>query len=421
MNPEFDEVLLTAYLDNEVTEAERAKVEQQLRASESSRMLLEELRSVRTLVAQLHLSQSSRNFQVGPWNETNSSNQASSVVLNDPGSKWNMSYQKLASIAALIAIVVCTSVLFLGPYRNSISHRSTGTNAARDEKPIDLAIKESVPTDQETVELVIRPGIASPSRTLSLPLGNEGLPRLEKNAADVSLPMSRGTAGAGFDNPQMGLAVNDSTKGGLGGGGSNAPLAKRKSAESENRMIESPPAPMLVDPANLGLELSKAEAQVQQTEPSAQLFFDSLFAMPSKDRGEWEAVDSKSNRDSYFFQKGQLADVLKRQAGELSPNDESIARLSFRYKNTQEQEKVLNEKGGQSAATPSDYVLTENKPTEDPIQTEADEKKSALVPILLEFQIPSEEWQNGAKQLRKFLCQPFPTSVEQRRPVGCHA
>lgn len=138
MNPQFDEVLLTAYLDNEVTDEERTRVEEQLQSSEASRKLLEELRSVRNLVAQLHQSQPARRFQQGPWNEpalpevngASLSMVAPRVVLNETSWYRRVPLQRLASLAALIAIAVCASVLLIGPNTKSISlseNRSAGT------------------------------------------------------------------------------------------------------------------------------------------------------------------------------------------------------------------------------------------------------------------------------------------------------
>ena len=411
MNPEFDEVLLTAYLDNEVTDSERMKVEEQLRVSESSRILLEELRSVRTLVAQLHLSQPSRDFQVGPWNETNPTNEASPVVLNDPGSSWKVSYQRLASIAALIAIAVCTTVFLVGPNRISITQHGAATIAKRDEKSIDLSFIESVRTDQERVGLAIQPGVESPSRTLSSPAGNAGLPSLEKDTPDVALSMSRSAAGSSLGRAQAGRSVEDApigVGGGFGGGMSSAPLSNQKSAISENRNIVPAPVPMTpaaapitVDPSNFALGISKPEEQVKQSEPSVAKLFDSFFDLQSTNRSEWEAVDSKRSRDTFFFQNGQLADFALRQDSENFPIEESIASYSFRYRSKKEQETVPHEKDELKAVISIDRGVTDGEPADKAKQSEAKEKKSASVPMFLEFQIPSDDWEKGAKRLRE--------------------
>ena len=144
MNPQFDEVLLTAYLDNEVTDEERASVEKQLQSSEASRKLLEELRSVRNLVAQLHLSQPARRFQQGPWNEpvlpevndVTRSVGTPRVVLKETRWYQRMPLQRLASLAALFAIAVCASVFLMGPNTKSVSRISESgkTETASDAK-----------------------------------------------------------------------------------------------------------------------------------------------------------------------------------------------------------------------------------------------------------------------------------------------
>ena len=56
MNPEFDEVLLTAYLDNEVTDSERMKVEEQLRASGGIAFRSNTCCTIASLAAQSRLS-----------------------------------------------------------------------------------------------------------------------------------------------------------------------------------------------------------------------------------------------------------------------------------------------------------------------------------------------------------------------------
>ena len=145
MNPEFDEVLLTAYLDDEVTDAERTAVEEQLRTSESSRKLLEEFRSVRSLVMQLHQSHPSRSFQSGPWNETALASDLPKVVLNHSRATWGMSYKKLATIAALIAVAVSSSLLFLQPNGTSISRSGDAGSAARPISPMAEPVVESKP------------------------------------------------------------------------------------------------------------------------------------------------------------------------------------------------------------------------------------------------------------------------------------
>lgn len=69
--PQFDESLLTAYIDNELTDAERALVEDVLSRSAEARSLLDDLRQVRSLVSGLQSIPLPRSFAKGPWNQTN--------------------------------------------------------------------------------------------------------------------------------------------------------------------------------------------------------------------------------------------------------------------------------------------------------------------------------------------------------------
>ncbi len=388
MNPEFDEVLLTAYLDNEVTEAERARVEEQLRASEASRLLLEELRSVRTLVEQLHLSQPSRNFQIGPWNENNETSQTSPVGLNIDGSHWKISYQRLASIAALIAIAICASVLLLGPNRNSISRL------------------ESTDTD------------ASSTRTLSLQAENKDLPSMEKNNADTAVSRSRGADGASFDTSQTGLAIEDSPvgiPGAFGGPVRSAPLAKHKASPSETNDVELVPAPVVVDPLiNPALGLSNPAdplQRLQRLEPSTKLLLESLFEKQASGNNEWESLDSLRTQDSFFRSNGRSEDFVQRSDAMHSTSDESIARFSFRYKPTTELELALAEKLHDkdakitSAAKPTNENgltdgVVDSKLKEVDVQRKNLSLKTAEDTLIVEFQIPREDWENGAKRLR---------------------
>jgi hypothetical protein len=130
----FDETLLTAYLDNELTSSEREAVERQLHSSESTRKLVAELRSIREMIMQVHLSPPSRSFTNGPWNEPQ-------VVLPLQGSIWARNWQRLASLAAVLAIIVGGSVLFVRtivPFNHQLS----------DSRPATPMMQEKAATDQ---------------------------------------------------------------------------------------------------------------------------------------------------------------------------------------------------------------------------------------------------------------------------------
>jgi hypothetical protein len=125
----FDETLLTAYLDNELTSSEREAVERQLHTSESKRKLLAELRSIREMIAQVHLSPPSRSFTNGPWNESQEVLPLQdSIWMQD--SIWTRNWRRLASLAAVLAILVGGSVLFVRtivPFNQQLSDSRPAT------------------------------------------------------------------------------------------------------------------------------------------------------------------------------------------------------------------------------------------------------------------------------------------------------
>ena len=107
----FDETLLTAYLDNELSNEEQERVELHLQSSESTRKLFHELRSIRSLVMEFHQATPVRSFEKGPWNE-------SKVSLANPNSVWMQHGRQIASLAAVVAIAVSGSILYFKPFTN---------------------------------------------------------------------------------------------------------------------------------------------------------------------------------------------------------------------------------------------------------------------------------------------------------------
>jgi len=310
MIPEFDEVLLTAYLDEEVTDAERTAVEEQLRISESSRKLLEELRSVRSLVRQLHLTQPSRSFQSGPWNETALASESPQVVLNHSRSLWGMSYQKLATIAALIAVAFISSILFLDPNSTSIS-RSISRSGDTGPAARPLASKAEESSENST----------------NMPFGGPPAPRA------AGTPSSR--------------------------------------RESTSPGVASKPEPL---------------------NPSVQTLLQTLSKVSSDNQYNWVVMESLGD--------GDASNALKDNSGEVDPTVslgrtravDSNARYSYRYKNSIEREPVADK----------NKSLQENRSAENSARTESDTKETQPpLPILIELQIPREDWGDGAKRLRE--------------------
>lgn len=114
----FDESMLTAYLDDELSSEERKRVEFELSRSESAREMLRDLRSIRELVKQVRYCDSSKLCVNGPWNDsTRNCEESSKVSINNSianlatRSNWWARNQTLLSIAAAIAILLTVGSL----------------------------------------------------------------------------------------------------------------------------------------------------------------------------------------------------------------------------------------------------------------------------------------------------------------------
>ena len=431
LNPEFDEVLLTAYLDDEVTDEERALVERQLRNSESSRKLLEELRSVRNLVVQLNRTQPSRSFQQGPWND-NKENQASSkVVLNDHRASWNKSFQRLASLAALIAIAACVSVLMFGPRRDTMAL----TEGVK--KKMDRALPtENSPQDAPTDSFAFTPMAPSVTTENALPLAKAGTGEAETKEEPKQEPLGRaaqssgaGMGSTGRESPAAGIGRTgraakesreiESTAGlpgaaGLsaprsanGPGGANGaggfgnsmpakPMAKQKEdAESSNGIDPAPAAlRMLVESDAGATKLGKAQApgSAPNTTPS-ELYF--LLPLIEQGQGDWLAINGRIGADAISDKEDRNL-VLKEV--EASPKSSpSSARYTYRFRGTVSNQDKASLEGlditeKRSSAIPS---------TESSLGAALKTVDDTADPFVIELQVPADKWESGSERLRK--------------------
>ncbi len=341
MTPEFDDVLLTAYLDDEVNDAEREKVEKQLRTSAASRTLLEELRSVRNLVTQLHMTQSTRSYQQGPWNQANlaiheessSASEMPKVVLQDPRSHWKLPFQRIASIAALIAIAVCGRLLLLQPNKPAISlSDGTSTSADRDLK----TLTEIRPTHE------------------SEDFGN----------SVQAVPAS----GSGSVRSLSG------------------PAEPAPGAVYSNQPNDSP---------SLAKKPTDHEGQKSSSKQSEQYFLDDLL----KDQSlEWKIRDVQEV-DSRDRKSSDWVDNFVQQENSNSLNrDEPITKLYFRYRNVNQLGRVIDEP---TALVRESATTKESESVQFDKQLEEKHEKVADRPLLVEFEIPSNDWESGAKRLRQ--------------------
>lgn len=395
MTPEFDDVLLTAYLDDEVTEAERKKVEEQLRTSAASRKLLEELRSVRNLVTQIHMTQSTRSYQQGPWNQANSvsheesspASEMSQVVLHDPRSRWKLPFQRLASIAALIAIAVCGRILLWQPNKPAIS-LSDGTRTSTD---LDLKSRREIRPTHETEDFGISDKAVPASGSGGVRSLNESANR-DKSESDVALSVSQATDGERFGNAPMQPSPKFQELNGIGD-------QKSKSQFSENKTTEPAPGAMNsnlpLDSHSLALNLTDPEVQKPFSEQTQHYFLDDLLKDQSQ---EWRKLDVHEVESLAGRSSDWVENSAKLKKSDSSERNEPIASLFFRYRNVNQLGRVIEDSTAllrKSATTKeSESAEFDKKPAEK-------QKKVAERPLLVEFEIPSDDWASGAKRLRQ--------------------
>ena len=132
----FDEVLLSAYLDQELEPSERLKVERELDKSPELRTLFAELSQIRNLVAACNIPLESESKTIsGPWESNNSTKIVSPTTLDSSHSAWTKSWRPLASLAAAAALMMgLGSIVILSTSTGRwISYQSTNEEVARPE------------------------------------------------------------------------------------------------------------------------------------------------------------------------------------------------------------------------------------------------------------------------------------------------
>ena len=371
MIPQFDEVLLTAYLDDEVTEEERAIVVEELRTSEASRRLLEELRSVRNLVVQLHLLPPTRRFEQGPWNaaavpEANAVAipiDTPKVVLNK--ARWfrRMPLQRLASLAALIAIAVCASFLMIGPNTKSIS-QSGGTTADKSvfAKPLEKFGNNVALEVSET----------------------EGLIVVQPNEIGAATAMKRGrdeaksgSAAPDSFNGTRPEAQDESTTRGSGGKMQSKAFSRELEYDSKKRQAGEPanlpaatPSPGISKPKPANQSSGQVNELATATESLADFSLQIVEDMEKLNRSKTTESSDFSKRILYRYE----ANKIEPRAGQS---------LAEKTEASPMEKQLLKSSSADLGKKPSTEV--------DGIERES---------ILIEFQIPSESWELGTKQLR---------------------
>ena len=134
----FDEVLLSAYLDQELEPSERLKVERELDKSPELRTLFAELSQIRNLVAACNIPLESESKTIsGPWESNNSTTIVSPTTLDSSHSAWTKNWPRLASLAAAITLLlVLGSIVILSTSTGRwISYQSTNEVARPELEP----------------------------------------------------------------------------------------------------------------------------------------------------------------------------------------------------------------------------------------------------------------------------------------------
>jgi len=409
MTPDFDEVLLTAYLDGEVTATERAAVEDQLKKSASTRQLFEELRSIRNMVTHLHLAQPSGNWRKGPWNTTNES-PAVSLRPIAPAMHWKATYQRFASLAALIAIALCATFLFTRPIKQPIGQASpTDTrNSTTQQRGADPKTFEKREDSEE-------PLIGISPRGQVQEDGLDQLARNDPSSMSSDPPISKGTTkelnsdlamkgkGSKVDVDAFTLPtenrielqesdppkVSGALRGVVATGSSPAPSQSKQ----EFTKSEEPPSVFSFDvPA-----LAKAKTE-EQRDRSLSEFADYYFLQQNDKKAlpDW--------RDEFV-----LSDAMKGSRGKLPKKEEATSYLTLRFQKSNKEFKndttlALGASRPQAKASVElsmDLSRDETRNNSRDKQTPMDQKRSPQAPLLMEFQIPSEDWTAGAKRLRQ--------------------
>lgn len=390
MNPEFDEVLLTAYLDDEVTDAERASVEEQLQKSEAARKLLRELRSIRSMVTQLHLSQASRDWQKGPWNatpestsETRDESSGDSAVEVLPASipsasslKWRLTLQRLASLAALIAVVVCSAVLMTDSSKKPISRADPPTDGPAPEAAIAMKMESSNAANEPASKMDSARSMASDSTSVDV-----GAP--SQPAPPAPAASARGGVGgtAGLDGASM------------------PKIAFEKSESGEDRLtIEN----TSLNRQATALKL-QADGKTEKQDLALSLWVKSYFEESDSKKSGTVALDQFVPADA--LSAGEKVESF--QFGQLGNKDSSSHYFSWRYQPNSEPIEVdsipTTELLGRAEEIKETFDLRAGGASADPQDKQLAMKKKSLgsKSLVLEFQIPSKDWAAGANRLRQ--------------------
>jgi len=246
MTREFPDELLSAFLDDELSPAERAQVEQHLAASAADRQLLAELRSLRSDVASLPSVAVSPDFADrvvrAAVAEAQKYSGATATVSLAPTARRFARRWMIGTAVASAAALAASLLLVAGPWRHAASPSPAipvvidpviPGNAAPQVAAISNlflnSLRDVVPAEGEAVVLRLRVGKDLPlAAALDAALGKAGITSL---AADVS---------TGAAQWQEAYRRNLEAKYGVDGGTPSETLLNSTVAAAEAVFIEAP-------------------------------------------------------------------------------------------------------------------------------------------------------------------------------------
>ncbi len=202
-NEPFDESLLSAYLDNELSDAERLLVETKLASEPSMRQLLSELADVRTWVTGTIRETTTVTKRNGPWNASNLDPSGLPTQLPMPSPTpmpqtpqnvpWMWKNARwVASLAALILVLLTTGYLWNGRGIDRQNRISKSTGPLGEGSPDFDAPKEDFDAPKElknsSDQRSISPAPTDPVQRSAAPMAAEPL---SAGASDEPFPALR--------------------------------------------------------------------------------------------------------------------------------------------------------------------------------------------------------------------------------------
>ncbi|RIK83222.1 MAG: hypothetical protein DCC67_06210 [Planctomycetota bacterium] len=234
-NGDFDDELLSAYVDGELTAAERALVEERLRADPAAARLVAEMR--RLSQALRALPRESLGYDLRPAVERATADRRAALVqpaLAEPGPPIAERGFKRGLVWSSIAIAATVMLAFLAERESRGPDRDVAAVAQREREPDDaagrsLGVMRPMARSEGRAELA-----AAPETSEAAPV--EDAPR---DAAAEQLYAKGAEAAAEPDFLAAGLPMRD----GAAGAERLAPLAESRAAPMAARPAAAPPLP----------------------------------------------------------------------------------------------------------------------------------------------------------------------------------